>query len=658
MSQQDKPGKDDPGAYRNPERPGNSSVRKSQLALLVWLMIFATLATTFIWNHTRQTLDEWDQLRFEKELAEGNIVEVRTTPIAENVRLIQGRYRSTEHDGEERLFAVKVEFTEAVDQMLRDHDVARKVEIRNPWVQNLVFTLLPILLLVGLIYFLFSRQLKMAGRGAMQFGKSRARMIMPDEQHKITFADVAGAEEAKEETAEIIEYLSDPLKFKMLGGQIPKGALLTGPPGTGKTLLAKAIAGEAKVPFFCISGSDFVDMFVGVGASRVRDMFEQARRHTPCLIFIDEIDAVGRSRFTGIGGGHDEREQTLNALLVEMDGMETSEGVIILAATNRPDVLDPALLRPGRFDRQIVLDLADIKGRRAILDVHIRKIKAAADVDLDRVARATPGLSGADLANLVNEAALLAARRNLPAAGMEEFEEARDKVRWGRERRSRKISDEDRRITAYHEGGHTLVALFTPKATPVHKVTIIPRGVAYLGATMSLPLEDRYTQARSEFEAELTVLLGGRSAEQIVFGDITSGAAGDIQHATRIARSMVCAFGMSDKLGTVQYGARDEHIYLGRDIVRSEAYSEETGRVIDLEIKRIIDAARTRADAILTAHRDKLERLAQTLLEKETLDAAAIQALLGLDAAANLNIDGTGPARTIGPETPPPAATT
>jgi cell division protease FtsH len=651
-----------PPAERDPGRTDDKGasgggVRKSQLALLVWLMVFALLATVFIWNRTRQTFDEWNQLRFEKELADGNVLEVRTMPIAENVRLIEGRFRSTENADEVRSFTVKVEFTDAVDALLREKNVARSVEIRNPWVQNLVFTLLPILLLVGLIYFLFSRQLKMAGRGAMQFGKSRARMIMPDENHKVTFADVAGAEEAKEETVEIIEYLSDPLKFKMLGGQIPKGALLTGPPGTGKTLLAKAIAGEAQVPFFCISGSDFVEMFVGVGASRVRDMFEQARRHTPCLIFIDEIDAVGRSRFSGIGGGHDEREQTLNALLVEMDGMETSEGVIILAATNRPDVLDPALLRPGRFDRQIVLDLPDIKGRRAILDVHIKKIKMAPGVDLDRVARSTPGLSGADLANLVNEAALLAARRNLTAADMAEFEEARDKVRWGRERRSRKISDDDRRITAYHESGHTLVALYTPKAMPVHKVTIIPRGIAYLGATMSLPLEDRYTQTRSEFEAELAVLMGGRSAEQLTFDDITSGAAGDIQHATRIARGMVCAFGMSDQLGTVQYGGRDEHIYLGRDIVRSDGYSEATSREIDLEIKRIITVARAKADAILNTHRDQLELLTRTLLEKETLDAVAIKALLGLDDTANLNIDGVGLSRNIGPEIPPPAAT-
>jgi len=529
----------------------------------------------------------------------------------------------------ERKFHAQVERSERLDKLMDTCGVQRTVKSRSRWVE-LLMTILPFLIIVGIIYFLFARQMKMAGKGAMQFGKSRARMFAPD-QKRVTFDDVAGAEEAKEETKELIDYLKDPLKFKLLGGRIPKGALLVGPPGTGKTLIAKAIAGEAEVPFFTISGSDFVEMFVGVGASRVRDMFEQARKHAPCLLFIDEIDAVGRSRFSGIGGGHDEREQTLNALLVEMDGMETQEGVIILAATNRPDVLDPALMRPGRFDRQIVLDLPDIKGRKAILDVHVKNIKLADGVDLDVIAKSTPGFSGADIANLVNEAALLAARRDKTVADMEDLEEARDKVRWGRERRSRKLSEEDRKVTASHEAGHAIVALNCPKAMPLHKVTIIPRGMAYLGATMSLPEEDKYTESKAELLDELAVLMGGRCAEEIAFGEITSGASGDIHQATKIARNMVCVYGMSEKLGTVQYGSRNEHIYLGRDIVKNEDYSEETAREIDLEIKRLIDDAAKRARSILKTNKKNLELLANTLLEKETLDVKEIKKLLGYD---------------------------
>jgi len=474
--------------------------------------------------------------------------------------------------------------------------------------------------------------MKMAGKGAMQFGRSKARMIMPEEQDKkITFKDVAGAEEAKEEMYEIVDYLKDPLKYKMLGARIPKGALLTGPPGTGKTLLAKAIAGEAGVPFFSISGSDFVEMFVGVGASRVRDMFDTARKYTPCLVFIDEIDAVGRSRFSGIGGGHDEREQTLNALLVEMDGLETQEGTIILASTNRPDVLDPALLRPGRFDRTVVLDLPDIKGRRQILDVHSKKIKMDSSVNLDTIAKSTPGFSGADIANMINESALLAARLNKSSVSMAEIEEARDKVRWGRERRSRKISDQEKKLTAYHESGHAIVALKCTKSMPVHKVTIIPRGIAYLGATMQMPEEDRYTKSKQELIDEMTILMGGRAAEELKIGDITSGASSDIEHATRIARLMVCNFGMSEKMGTVQYGGRDEHIYLGRDIIKSESFSEDTAREIDNEIKKLIDSSAQRAKKILEENIDKLETLAQKLLECETLEGAEIKKLLGFE---------------------------
>lgn len=603
--------------------------RKSQIAVVIWLLIFISMGVFFVVSQTRKETSKWSQSDFERELKAGNVENVDSTPLTDKVELLEGKYKSAPEGGEAttKQYQVKVVFTDELDKLLRECRVERNVKPKNQWIGILITTILPILIIVGVLYFLFSRQLKMAGRGAMQFGKSRARMLLPDSQ-KVTFNDVAGADEAKEETKELIDYLKDPLKFKMLGAKIPKGALLMGPPGTGKTLLAKAIAGEAEVPFFTISGSDFVEMFVGVGASRVRDMFEQAKRHAPCIIFIDEIDAVGRSRFSGIGGGHDEREQTLNALLVEMDGMETQEGVIIIAATNRPDVLDPALTRPGRLDRQIVLDLPDIKGRRQILDVHSKNVKLSDNIDLDIIARGTPGFSGADLANLINEGALLAARSDKQAAEMSDLEEARDKVRWGRERRSRKIGDEDRKITAFHEAGHTLIALKSPKATPVHKVTIIPRGIAYLGATMSLPEEDRYTRSRTEYLDELAVLMGGRSAEELVFNDITSGASGDIHQATAIARTMVCALGMSDKMGNVQYGAREEHIYVGRDITKTEDYSEETAREIDLEIKRLLDEAYKKATSILKEERVNLELLATTLLEKEVLDVKEIKELL------------------------------
>ena len=631
-------GKDgfDPKKLDFHNRPGKSGAGspgpKSQIAVIVWLLLFAGFVIFIIMRKGSDPVAQWDQTKFEKELVSGNIESVEITPQDDKISLVDGVYKLVPEGGGEpveRKFHAQVERSERLDKLMDTCGVQRTVKSRSRWVE-LLMTILPFLIIVGIIYFLFARQMKMAGKGAMQFGKSRARMFAPD-QKRVTFDDVAGAEEAKEETKELIDYLKDPLKFKLLGGRIPKGALLVGPPGTGKTLIAKAIAGEAEVPFFTISGSDFVEMFVGVGASRVRDMFEQARKHAPCLLFIDEIDAVGRSRFSGIGGGHDEREQTLNALLVEMDGMETQEGVIILAATNRPDVLDPALMRPGRFDRQIVLDLPDIKGRKAILDVHVKNIKLADGVDLDVIAKSTPGFSGADIANLVNEAALLAARRDKTVADMEDLEEARDKVRWGRERRSRKLSEEDRKVTASHEAGHAIVALNCPKAMPLHKVTIIPRGMAYLGATMSLPEEDKYTESKAELLDELAVLMGGRCAEEIAFGEITSGASGDIHQATKIARNMVCVYGMSEKLGTVQYGSRNEHIYLGRDIVKNEDYSEETAREIDLEIKRLIDDAAKRARSILKTNKKNLELLANTLLEKETLDVKEIKKLLGYD---------------------------
>jgi cell division protease FtsH len=627
-----------------PPQSQESFSKKPPLAVFIWIIIFIFVAILLLVKYgPANKYEKWEQSKFEQKLKAGDIISAEVTPETGSIWLIEGTFRKSPDEIKDQpknpnaflqdkrigYYTVRALPSENLDSLLREQpNLKLKVNNYDTWWRGLIMTILPILLIVGILYFLFSRQIKMAGRGAMQFGKSKARMILPDE-HKVTFDDVAGADEAKEETKEIIDYLKDPLKFKMLGGKIPKGALLMGPPGTGKTLLARAVTGEANVPFFSISGSDFVEMFVGVGASRVRDMFEQARRHCPCLVFIDEIDAVGRSRFSGIGGGHDEREQTLNALLVEMDGLVSHEGVIILAATNRPDVLDPALLRPGRFDRQIVIDLPDIKGRRKILDVHIKNIKVVDDIDLDVIAKGTPGFSGADLANLVNEAALLAARNDREAAIMEDLEEARDKVRWGRERKSRKISERERKITAYHEAGHALAALMFPHAMPVHKVTIIPRGQA-LGATMHLPDEDRYTQSKSEMLDMIRVLMGGRVAEDIILDEITSGAANDIKQATQTARMMVCAFGMNEKLGSVQYGQRSEHIYLGRDITKDEPYSEQTAREIDLEIKKIVEDCKNDTEKLLRENREKLDKLAKELLEKETLDAKEIRKLLDI----------------------------
>src|SRR5881394_2654079 len=485
---------------------------------------------------------------------------------------------------------------------------------------------LPIALFLLVLYFLFRQQIRMAGKGALNFGKSKARMLARD-KNKITFRDVAGVEEAKDEVQELVEFLRDPKKFQKLGGRIPKGVLLVGPPGTGKTLLARAIAGEADVPFFSISGSDFVEMFVGVGASRVRDMFEQGKKSAPCIIFIDEIDAVGRHRGHGVGGGHDEREQTLNALLVEMDGFDTQEGVIIIAATNRPDVLDPALLRPGRFDRQITVNLPDVKGREEILRVHAKKVKLAEGVDLAVIARGTPGYSGAELANVINEAALLAARRNLKGITLAELEEARDKVRWGKERRSLALSEKEKTNTAYHEAGHALLLELLEHTEPLHKVTIIPRGPS-LGSTMWLPEEDKYTNRKNELLAGLAVSMGGRVAEEIVFGDVTNGARGDIKMATATARRMVCEWGMSEKLGMVEYGDHEDYVFLGRDISRARDYSEATAEEIDHEVRKLLDEAYGIAKKVLSENRDKLDAIAKALLEFETLDGSQIKELI------------------------------
>ncbi|MEM6911428.1 MAG: ATP-dependent zinc metalloprotease FtsH [Verrucomicrobiota bacterium] len=489
-----------------------------------------------------------------------------------------------------------------------------------------LLSLLPVLLIVLIIFFLIRQQMKTAGRGAMNFGKSKAKLLTMD-RNKVTFKNVAGVEEAKEEVWELVEYLRDPKKFQRLGGKIPKGVLLVGPPGTGKTLLAKAIAGEADVPFFSISGSDFVEMFVGVGASRVRDMFEQGKKNAPCLIFVDEIDAVGRHRGHGMGGGHDEREQTLNALLVEMDGFDTQEGVIIIAATNRPDVLDPALLRPGRFDRQVTVNLPDVKGREEILRVHSKKVKISANVDLGVVARGTPGYSGAELANVINEAALLAARKGLKGIGLAELEEARDKVRWGRERRSLALSEKEKENTAFHEAGHALLNVLLENTDPLHKVTIIPRGPA-LGMAMSLPLEDKFSQRRYELLDELVMIMGGRVAEELVFGNYTTGASGDIRMATSIAKRMVCEWGMSSELGMVEYGENSENVFLARDMGRSKNYSESTAEKIDSEVKRFIDDAYAKAQQMIGENRDALEKIARALLEFETLDGRHIAEII------------------------------
>ncbi|MEZ5324330.1 MAG: ATP-dependent zinc metalloprotease FtsH [Verrucomicrobiales bacterium] len=513
-----------------------------------------------------------------------------------------------------------------VEKLLEENGIVPVFRTHVDWVGSFFVTLFPLFILILIIYFFFRQQMKMAGRGAMSFGKSKAKLLAMD-KNRITFKDVAGVEEAKEEVWELVEFLKDPKKFQRLGGKIPKGVLMVGPPGTGKTLLAKAIAGEADVPFFSISGSDFVEMFVGVGASRVRDMFEQGKKSAPCLIFIDEIDAVGRHRGHGMGGGHDEREQTLNALLVEMDGFDTQEGVIIIAATNRPDVLDPALLRPGRFDRQVTVNLPDVKGREEILKVHAKTVKIGEDVNLDVIARGTPGYSGAELANVINEAALLAARKGKKSIELPELEEARDKVRWGKERRSLALSEKEKENTAYHEAGHAICLMVLDNTEPLHKVTIIPRGPS-LGSTMWLPVEDRYTNRKNELLDNLIVTMGGRVAEEIVFGDVTNGAAGDIRQATALAKKMICEWGMSDELGMVEYGDNNEHVFLARDMARGRDYSEDTAQKIDSEVKRMIDEAYAKSTEILTANRDKLNTIAQALLEYETLNRSHIEEIM------------------------------
>ncbi|WP_026168323.1 ATP-dependent zinc metalloprotease FtsH [Kordiimonas gwangyangensis] len=521
-------------------------------------------------------------------------------------------------------------YDDELTRTLKEHNVTYVVKKKDEsFLMGALISWLPFLLLIGVwIFFMRQMQGRSGGGGAMGFGKSRARLLT-EKQGRVTFEDVAGIEEAKEELEEIVDFLKDPQKFQRLGGKIPKGALLVGPPGTGKTLLARAIAGEANVPFFTISGSDFVEMFVGVGASRVRDMFEQAKKNAPCIIFIDEIDAVGRHRGAGLGGGNDEREQTLNQLLVEMDGFEANEGIIILAATNRPDVLDPALLRPGRFDRQVVVPNPDINGREKILGVHMKKVPLAPDVDVNTIARGTPGFSGADLMNLVNEAALLAARRGKKIVAMSEFEAAKDKVMMGSERRSMVMTEDEKKLTAYHEGGHALVTLHCKSSDPIHKATIIPRGRA-LGMVMRLPERDEYSQSREKMHDNLAIAMGGRVAEEVIFGHekVTSGASSDIQYATNLARNMVTRWGMSDKLGPLQYAANEEEVFLGHSVSRQQNVSEETARMIDQEVKSFVEGAQDRAKKILTDYIDDLHTVAKALLEYETLTGDEIKALI------------------------------
>ncbi len=600
------------------------------LGVMLWKLVSA--------NGSQAREQQPSYSEFMAKVEEGDIKEV-TLYLSPNSYEVQGEYRNPPNTK----FVVTV-FKEAAPDLvkqLKDKGAMIKgmKEVRSgDWILILL-NAAPLILLVGFCLFLM-RQMQAGGNKALSFGKSRARLLSA-QQKKATFKDVAGTDEAKEELQEIIEFLKDPQKFQKLGGRIPKGVLLVGPPGTGKTLLARAIAGEANVPFFSISGSDFVEMFVGVGASRVRDLFEQGKKNAPCIIFIDEIDAVGRHRGAGLGGGHDEREQTLNALLVEMDGFESNEGVILIAATNRPDVLDPALLRPGRFDRRVVVARPDVKGREEILRVHTRKVPLSDDVELSIIARGTPGFSGADLANLVNEAALWAARQNRKFVMMVDFEMSKDKVLMGVERKSMILSDEEKKNTAYHEAGHALVAAMTPGADPVHKVTIIPRGMA-LGLTMQLPEDDKHTYTREYLEAMLAVLMGGRSAEEIFLGHITTGAGNDIERATEIARNMVCEWGMSE-LGPLAYGKKDEAIFLGREIAQHRDYSEDTAIQIDKEVKRIVNGGYENAKRLLSKNRETLERIAQALLEREVIDANEVKMLM------------EGKPLPEKPRTPPPA---
>jgi len=583
---------------------------------MLWLSLLVVIFLAWHFAQIQKKEVSLSFSEFMKQVEEGKVHEV--TIIGEDVK---GKYVNNESF---RTFA-PAKYDKLMDLLLSKQV---NVKVQTDQSSALVSTLVsaaPFVLIIGCWIF-FMRQMQSGGNKALSFGKSKAKLLA-SQQKKVTFKDVAGVDEAKEELQEIIEFLREPQKFQKLGGRIPKGVLLMGPPGTGKTLLARAIAGEANVPFFSISGSDFVEMFVGVGASRVRDLFEQGKKNAPCIIFIDEIDAVGRHRGAGLGGGHDEREQTLNQLLVEMDGFESNDGVILIAATNRPDVLDPALLRPGRFDRRVVVSRPDIRGREGILQVHTRRIPLGDDVDISCLARATPGFSGADLANLVNEAALLAARHNQKFVTMRDFESSKDKVLMGAERKSMIITDEEKKVTAYHEAGHALVAALLPHTDPLHKVTIIPRGMA-LGLTQQLPTEETYTRSRDQLESRIAVCMGGRIAEEVTFGQITTGAQNDIEQATEMARKMVCEWGMSETLGPLTYGKKEEAIFLGKEFNRHQDYSEATALKIDAEIKRIVVEQYERALKVLTDKKPILIRVAEALLEHEVLDSEQLRQLI------------------------------
>ena len=601
--------------------------------LLLWATISVVMVVLFnMFSHPPAPEQKLSYSELLTRVRNGEIAEVK----------IQGPKISGVLLNEQRFVSYNPNDPELVQTLLANNvRVVAEPEEQSPWYFTILVSWFPMLLLIG-VWIFFMRQMQSGGGRAMSFGRSRAKMLS-EESTKVTFEDVAGVDEAKDELMEVVEFLREPKKFTRLGGRIPKGVLLVGSPGTGKTLLARAVAGEAGVPFFSISGSDFVEMFVGVGAARVRDLFTQGKKNAPCLIFIDEIDAVGRQRGAGLGGGHDEREQTLNQLLVEMDGFESNEGVILIAATNRPDVLDPALLRPGRFDRQVVVPQPDLRGRTRILQVHAKRTPVAKGVDLESLAKGTPGLSGADLENLVNEAALHAARQGKDQVEMLDFEEAKDKILMGKERRSMILSEEEKRTTAYHEAGHALVAKLLPGTDPVHKVSIIPRGMA-LGVTMQLPDDDRHNYSRAYLENNLAVLLSGRVAEQIVFDQLTTGAGNDIERATKMARKMVCQWGMSDNLGPLSLGEKDDHVFLGREIVHHKDYSEQTAQQIDAEVKGFIDRAHAKAKQLLEEHLDDLHAVAEALLERETITGANIDLIMRKEPLPPMNATGKNPA--------------
>ncbi len=638
-------------ADRLPTRPPRTNWGNLSKNLALWLLVgLLALALFQMMSRQRSPTQEFSYTEFSRQLDQGNIARVE---VYDGKRL-EGDFRNpvTQDNRTAKSFQVLLPVANSEQFIKRLEDAGVPILAKEPkgGITAIIIAALPWIVILGLWFFLL-RQLQAGGSRAFAFGKSKAKLLAGDTP-KVTFADVAGADEAKVELQEIIEFLKDPQKFTRLGGRLPKGALLVGPPGTGKTLLAKAVAGEAGRPFFSMSGSDFVEMFVGVGASRVRDLFEQGKSHAPCIIFIDEIDAVGRHRGAGLGGGHDEREQTLNQLLVEMDGFESNDGVILVAATNRPDVLDPALLRPGRFDRTIVVDAPDVRGREGILRVHTRKIPLASDVRLDTIAKGTPGMAGADLANLVNEAAVLAARRNKTLVDMHDFEDAKDKVMLGVERRSLVLTEADRKLTAYHEAGHAIVALKIPGSDPVHKVTIVPRGRA-LGLTASLPEVDRHNYTKDWLIGSLAMFFGGRVAEEIIFGadKVTTGAGNDIERATALARRMVTQFGMSELIGPLAVGDKEQEIFLGREFAQRREISERTAQMVDDEVKRLVDEAYARAKGIIAENRELLDRIADALLERETIDRDDLDRL-----AKNLPLP---PRATLPPlDSPAPQANT